>query len=117
MHTGVSLHVVFQQVTYMYYFISSTLDSSVQSWTPEEVYDEVVNVSQSLEARESLFHTQLDWKSKVKHWKCLPIASLKISDLQKEVNGFINRVDSLENGNCLLQSLYSSCLYHLPYYC
>lgn len=74
------------------------MDLSVSSWTPEEVLDEVLGVSRSLEARKMLLSVSKDWNRKLTQWRTTPIASLCLSDLHKEVNVFINKVDYLEKG-------------------
>ena len=76
----------------------SAVDPSVPSWTPEEVYDEVVSVSQALQARQSLFRVWEDWRDKLAQWRGLPITALSMTELHKDVNTLISHVDYLEKG-------------------
>jgi len=75
-----------------------SLDPSSHSWTPEEVYDEVLAIQQSLEVKKSLFHTKLEWNCMVEEWNHLPLAAMKFADLQKQMNNFLHTVDYLERG-------------------
>ncbi len=74
------------------------MDSSVPSWTPEEVLEEVSNVAQSLKARQSLFRVIADWDNKMKQWRTAAIVSLGVAEIQRDVKGFINQVNYLEKG-------------------
>ena len=94
--------------TYMHALMScflytcSAVDPSVPSWTPEEVYDEVVSVSQALRARQSLFRVWDDWRDKLAQWRGLPITALSMAELHKDVNTLISQVDYLEKGTSVL---------------
>ncbi len=74
------------------------MDSSVTSWTPEEVLEEVSNVAQSLKARQSLFTVIADWGNKTKQWRTAAITSLCVAEIQRNANGFINQANYLEKG-------------------
>ncbi len=77
----------------------STVDQSASSWSPEEVFEEVSNVVESLKARQALFTVNADWNNKVEQWRVAVIASLDVAEIQREVNGFIHQIDYLEKGD------------------
>ena len=79
----------------------SSLDASSPSWSPEEVYDEVLKVQQSLEVRQSLLHAKQDWNHLVERWETQPLAAINVADLQKQINNFLHTLDYLEKGICL----------------
>lgn len=76
----------------------SSLDTSSHSWSPEEVYDEVLRVQQSLEVRQSLLHAEQDWNHLVERWESQPLAAIHVADLQKQINNFLHTLDYLEKG-------------------
>ena len=73
----------------------STLDPSSQSWTPEEVYDEVLGVQEYLKTNKTLYKTKEEWSGKTAEWFSSALLSLDITQVKKEVNTFIKTVDHL----------------------
>ena len=76
----------------------SVSDTSSQSWMPEEVHTEVLGVQQVLKLRQTFFLTQQSWAEQLEGWSSRPLVSLDLSELQRELNGFLHTVDHLEKG-------------------
>jgi hypothetical protein len=74
----------------------SSLDPSSQSWTPEEVYDEVLGVQDYLNTNKTLYNTRDKWSTMVTDWYSTPLLSLDMAAVRKEVNTFMKTVDHLE---------------------
>lgn len=74
------------------------MDSSAQSWTPEEVCEEVTGILQSLKFLLTLIKTKRDWDTKVAHLAQLSLCYLDIEELWKEANIYRKKVDHLEKG-------------------
>ena len=74
----------------------SSLDPSSQSWTPEEVYDEMLEVQEHLRMKQILYETKDKWDHSVVKWLSAPLFSLDIATVRKEVTTFIKTVDNLE---------------------
>ena len=75
------------------------MDSISQySWTPEEVYEEVQGIQQSLDVRKHLLESKKKWSELVVSWNKEQLKSLDIDKLQSEVNSYVNTLDYLEKG-------------------
>jgi dynein heavy chain len=78
-----------------YYHVDSI---SQYSWTPEEVYEEVQGIQQSLDVRKHLLESKKKWSELVVSWNKEQLKSLDIDKLQSEVNSYVNTLDYLEKG-------------------
>lgn len=76
--------------------MSSSLNPSSQSWTPEEVYDEVLGVQEYLNTKQTLYRTKERWDAKIAEWCSMSMLSLDIVKVKKEVNTFVKTMDLLE---------------------
>ncbi len=91
----------------------SAVDPSVASWSPEEVFEEVSNVAQSLKARQTLFTVSAEWTTRAEKWRTAAITSLGMAEIQREVNGFIHQIDYLEKGMNSMSSKTALNCYHV----
>lgn len=93
-----NIHTFFSCMALYYFNLNwcRSTDTTSHSWTPEEVYNEVIIVEQCLEMRETLFQTKAEWDVKRDKWLYSPIISLDFPTVKRELKGFIKTIDFLD---------------------